>query len=91
MHQPRFGVLKAALAIKIEQMRLEIDMYLLNAAFTRHSDRIFYQSSPDTTALQRRMHRGVQHECMHAAVPREIDEANQPSISIRAHRRETAR
>ena len=76
--QPRRGLAKPAAAIELGQVRLEIDMQPLRPA--RPGRRRCRPHQPRGNALPPILpiDAGIEDECVHAAIPRHIDEPHQP-------------
>lgn len=85
------GVLKAALTVEGQQMRLEIDVHPLDATLARNCYGMLDQRLANSAPLPPSMHRGVENECMHAAIPSKINKADQLVAVVRAHVGQTVR
>jgi hypothetical protein len=72
-------------------MRFEIDMQPRCSAHSSHVDRLGHHARRDTPPLEPWINTGIQNKGMSAAVPRHIDEPDQPIIRISADMRKATR
>ena len=78
------GAKAARVEIEVTQMRVEIHMQPFAAAGLCLSDRFFDQRCRETLSPHRLGNHGVEEEGVHAAIPRDIDEADQPALVAQA-------